>query len=55
MMTDKELAEIKKRFRPDRNNITSVTGCFVTSSKEILSRFKIPVSTLLDEQKEWLM
>lgn len=55
MMTDKEFSEIKKRFRPDRNNITSVTGCFVSSSKEILSRFKIPVGVLADEQKEWLM
>lgn len=54
-MTDKEFAEIKRRFRPDKNNITSVTGCYVSSTKDIVSTFKIPVTVLPDEQKEWLM
>lgn len=54
-MTDKEFSEIKRRFRPDKNNITSVTGCHVSSTKEIVSTFRIPVTVLPDEQKEWLM
>ena len=54
-MTDKEFAEIKKRFRPDRSNITTVRGCYVSATKEITTRFKIPVGALLDEQQEWLM
>ncbi len=54
-MTDKEFAEIKRRFKPDKSNITNVKGCYVSSTKEILSTFKIPVTVLPDEQKEWLM
>lgn len=54
-MTDKEFAEIKRRFNPDKNNIPVVKGCYVNSTKEITSTFKIPVTVLPDEQKEWLM
>ena len=54
-MTDKEFAEIKKRFKPDKNNITKVRGCYVNSKKEIVSTFTIPATVLPDEQKEWLM
>ena len=54
-MTDKEFAEIKRRFKPEKNNITNVRGCYVSTQKEILSRFRIPVTALPDEQKEWLL
>ncbi len=54
-MTDKEFAELKRRFKPDKNNIPYVRGCYVTTTKEILSTFKVPVTVLPDEQKEWLM
>ncbi len=54
-MTDKEFAEIKRRFRADRNNITKVRGCYVTTTKEIRTRFEISVPALPDEQKDWLM
>ena len=54
-MTDKEFAEIKRRFKPEKNNITKVRGCFVTPSKEMKSVFEIPVGILSDEQKDWLM
>lgn len=53
-MTDKEFAEIKKRFKPEKSNITNVRGCYVNTTKEIVSRFQIPVTLLPDEQKEWL-
>ena len=34
-MTEKELREIKRRFRPDKNNILSVRGCRVNSEKRL--------------------
>ena len=37
-MTEKELREIKRRFRPEKNNILKIVGCFVNSNKEIISR-----------------
>ena len=37
-MTEKELREIKRRFRPERSNIPRIEGCFVNgSSKSIIA------------------
>ena len=49
-MNEKELREIKRRFRPDRSNIPSIVGCFVNSSGQIISRFT--QSILLSENDE---
>lgn len=37
-MNDKELREIRRRFRPDKNNIMSITGIIVDGEKNITSR-----------------
>ena len=36
-MTEKELREIKRRFRPEKSNIPKIVGCFVNSNKEIVA------------------
>ena len=38
-MTKKELAEIKRRFTLDHNNITCIRGCYVNSQGEVISAF----------------
>ncbi len=37
-MTERELREIKRRFRPERSNIPKIVGCFVNTNKEIVYR-----------------
>lgn len=37
-MNERELREIKRRFRPDRCNIPSIRGCFVNENKQILAK-----------------
>ena len=37
-MTERELREIKKRFRPERSNIPAIVGCFVNGSGQIVSK-----------------
>ncbi len=37
-MTEKELREIKRRFRPEKSNIPKIVGCFVNGNKQIISR-----------------
>ena len=37
-MTEKELREIKRRFRPERSNIAKIVGCFVNENKQIIYR-----------------
>ena len=49
-MNERELREIKRRFRPDRSNIPSIVGCFVNASGQIISRFS--QSVLLSESDE---
>ena len=49
-MNEKELREIKRRFRPDKSNIPNIVGCFVNSEGQIISRFT--QSILLSESDE---
>lgn len=51
-MTEKEVAEIRRRFKPDKNNITKLRGCYVNGKKEILSEFTQSVSLLSLEESE---
>ena len=49
-MNEKELREIKRRFRPDKSNIPNIVGCFINASGQIISRFN--QSILLTENDE---
>ena len=42
-MTEKELREIKRRFRPERSNIAKIIGCFVNENKQIIYRINQPI------------
>ena len=36
-MNEKEIAEIRRRFRPDKSNITHIRGCYVNDKREIVT------------------
>ncbi len=38
-MTEKEVAELRRRFKPEKSNINRVRGCYVNEKKEIISEF----------------
>ena len=40
-MIDKEVAELRRRFRPDRTAITHYYGCYVNCTHEIVSEFDL--------------
>ena len=42
-MTERELREIKRRFRPERSNIAKIVGCFVNENKQIIYRINQPI------------
>lgn len=44
-MTEKELREIKRRFRQDKNNILSIKGCLVNSQKVIVTHIDQPMAS----------
>lgn len=37
-MTERELREIKRRFRPEKSNIPRIVGCFVNGNGQIISK-----------------
>lgn len=37
-MTERELREIKRRFRPEKSNIPKIVGCFVNENGQIISK-----------------
>ena len=34
-MNEREVAELRRRFRPEKNSISRVRGCYVNDQKEI--------------------
>ena len=54
-MNDKELREIRRRFRPEKNNIMGIRGCFVNDRNEIVSEFYQPMLQCSQEESEKLL
>ena len=51
-MNQKELGEIRRRFRPDHNNIQHIYGCYVNTNKEIISTFDESLGLLSQTETE---
>lgn len=51
-MNEKEIAEIRRRFRSDKTNISRVCGCFVNEKKEIISEFDQSVGMMPEEEAD---
>lgn len=51
-MTEKEIGELRRRLRPDRTAITAIRGCYVSESREILTRFRQSLGLCAEEDKE---
>ena len=51
-MNEREISEIRRRFRPDKSNISQVRGCYVSDKGEVLSQFTQSVNLMLEDEKE---
>ena len=51
-MNEKEIAEIRRRFNPQKTNITSIHGSFVNDRREIIAEFTLPLATLTQDETE---
>ncbi|MBQ9747015.1 MAG: DUF4317 domain-containing protein [Clostridia bacterium] len=49
-MNEKEVAEIRRRFRADKTNINYVRGIFVNEKREIISEFNQSLGMLSEEE-----
>ena len=51
-MNEKEFAEIRRRFRSDKTNISRIRGCFVNEKKEIISEFDQSIGMMPEEEAD---
>jgi len=51
-MNEKEVAEIRRRFRQDKSNITHIRGCYVNERREIVSEFDQSLALMSQEESE---
>lgn len=54
-MNEKEVGELRRRFRPDKSNITHIRGCYVNESREIVSEFDQAMSMLSQDDSEMIL
>lgn len=54
-MNTREVSEIRRRFRADKNNITYVRGCYVNERKEIIAQFHQSMALLSQSESEELL
>ncbi len=54
-MNEKEISEIRRRYRVDKSNVTHVRGCYVNEKQEIVSQFDQSLTLLPQEESENLM
>lgn len=52
IMNEKEISEIRRRFRQDKSNITHIRGCFVNEKREIVSEFDQSLALMSQEESE---
>ena len=51
-MIEKEIAELRRRIRPDKSSISHVRGCYVNEKGEILSQFDQPLGVMTQDESE---
>ena len=54
-MNDREIAEIRRRLRPEKNNIGRIRGCCVNESHEIISEFNFNFGLISNDESEELL
>ncbi len=51
-MNQREIAELRRRLKPERSGITQVRGCCVNDKKEIIATFDQPMGETVPEETE---
>lgn len=51
-MKEREISEIRRRLRPEKNNITHILGCYVNEKHEIISLFNQSLVNMPQEEFE---
>ncbi len=54
-MNEKEIAELRRRYRKDKSNISRICGCFVNEKKEIIAEFDHSLGLMPEEEAEQVL
>ena len=54
-MNEKEVAELRRRFQPEKSSVTHVRGCYVSPQGEVVSRFDQSLALMPQEEGENLL
>ncbi len=54
-MNEKEIGELRRRFRPEKSNITHVRGCYVNEKREIVSQFDQSLTMMTQTETEEIL
>ena len=54
-MNDREIAEIRRRLRPEKNNIGHIRGCYVNENKSIISEFNQMLGLISTDESEEIL
>ena len=45
-MNQKDFAELRRRFRPEKSDLVRIRGCYVNEKREVISEFAQTIGTL---------
>ena len=51
-MTEKEIREIRRRFRPDKSMLSGICGCYINEAKNIITTFRESLAVMPQEESE---
>ncbi len=54
-MNEREVREIRRRFKPEKSNIPTIYGCFVNESKQIIANFEQSIILSDTDESEKLL
>ena len=54
-MNEKEVAELRRRFQPEKSSVNHVRGCYVSPQGEVVSRFDQSLALMPQEEGENLL
>ena len=49
-MNQKEVSELRRRWRPEKNSVSHIYGCFISGSKEIIADLDEPLGQMDQEE-----
>ena len=54
-MNEREVGELRRRFRPDKTSVTRIRGCYVNEKKEIVSEFSQALGLMTEDEQEKML